>query len=145
MINIIEGNSIIAEYLGLITVIDQVDPVLGEVRVQIPEIFKGIEEEFDYLYLYPTEDISKYHGFHKNWNILMPVIEHLEQIKFEDKEGDDDEWWKNKCSLWTFTSNLGVRFNRYQLHKEETFILSAFAAVVEVCKMELSELKNKIS
>ena len=72
----------------------------------------------------------------------MPVFSKIEDILLIGHD-DDLEDWRNYCVIQTFSKRIGVRINGFCLKQEETLVLSAFAAVVDVIKFLNDENKGK--
>jgi len=114
----IENNKLIAEFMGLPKLTDTtwINPVLAC--------------STDYL------------AYHESWGWLMPVIEKIEQYKFDTDVNDGPEY--DTAYLRTFKYNM-VRINRFSLHQQQTKILSTYYAVVEfiLWHNETTTPKNK--
>jgi len=82
----------------------------------------------------PTSIVSfpKDLKFDKSWVWLIPVFEKLADELLIGHEDPPD--WTDYCEIYTFSKRIGVRINGFSLHKEETLLLSAYAAVVEAIK-----------
>ena len=115
--NIIEGNRIIAEFMG------------GKYDIKdfnsLGYIFIKLDNE-EYQHLLP--EMIKYYS---SWEWLMPVVEKILKVVFNDGE---------YCYLRTFgmihegTHQYMVRFNRYSLHSADTLIEATWMAVIEFIK-----------
>ena len=112
---IIEGNKLIAEFMG----IRYHDNNTVSGHPSILSIIMGEDKIADFK-------------FHTSWDWLMPVVEKMELIQYEPKDGDDSYNW-NTPYLRTIAFNM-VRINRQQLFQEETKIKSLWKAVVEFIK-----------
>ena len=75
--------------------------------------------------------------YHSSWIWLMEVFNKLADELLIGHEDPPD--WTDYCEIRTFSKRIGVRINGFPLHKEETLLLSAYAAVVEAIKFITEE------
>jgi len=68
--------------------------------------------------------------FLERWDWLMPVIEKISRIKFND--GSNQTCYPRTFGMINGDLMFMVRFNRFSLHTEEKLIVAAFLAVIEV-------------
>ena len=107
--------------------------------------YMGWDEYNTGVYYTPFDDASYCNGdltsvvsfshdlkFDKSWIWLIPVFEKLADELLEGH--DDPPHWTDYCEIITFSKKVGIRIRGFFLHKEETLLLSAYAAVVEAVK-----------
>ena len=126
---IIEGNRLIAEWLGY-----EIDPLAEEdepIRYYVDDHIECVADGIDYWetfeedwtsWLYPEQM-----KFHSSWDWLMPVIDKIEA-----------EYYNSHMSEWVYDKCLGVDFCilRYSLQE-------AYKQVIEFIKWYTSCQKEK--
>ena len=66
-------------------------------------------------------------NYHQDWNLLMPVIEEISKLKFED----NDSYYPRTFGIISEEGQFMFRFNNHQLFKADTLIECAYNAVVD--------------
>lgn len=127
---IIEGNKLIADFMGLRLENDRFFP---EVWVEKKTGDWRIKGRLDY---------------HKDWSSLMPLVEKISRIEFERRYDQDEEKWV----IWThYPVTFGmldeqgrpmVRFYCNTLHFGDTLIDATWNAVVDFLKSYDSNSKQ---
>lgn len=125
----LEGNKLIAEFLGFIS-----DKAMV---YRVPNLFpdKGYESGY-------TEFSLNAIGFEKDWNMLIPVVEKIAKIEIKDSpvmyNGEDtfyDSYYPRTFGLISSeTKEFMVRINRFGLHYSTSLIEATWLAVVEFLK-----------
>lgn len=131
---IIEGNRLIAEFLGWSFEKEGDNPSsIGDyylVKFQGRDMWRGNNKDI-------INVLVDGHRFHAAWEKLMPVVEKISRIEFERKYDEDQEKW----IIWThhpvtfgMLDDQGrpmVRFYCNTFHFGDTLIEAAWKAVVD--------------
>lgn len=78
------------------------------------------------------------HKYHKDWNLLMPVIEKISKIPLQNLDGTPCTDTIDTCYPITFNmpttdgSEVMFRFKGFSVHTETTLIKVAWEACIEV-------------
>jgi hypothetical protein len=79
--NEIEGNKIIADFVGLrinwIQSNHYLDPIEYDMEIDVPDF---LDHDTQLMYLYDCDKPDENFRFHSNWLWLMPVVEIIERI-----------------------------------------------------------------
>ena len=123
--DIIAGNKLIAEFMA-----DKIEP---------PHfLFTWLKNPYRTGWIHEESDLS----FHKSWDWLMPVIEKIGDIPYEEKDGWTKEDYVTR-NAFSYPRTFGMkdeddlymfRFNAQQLFQARTLIESAWLAVVDFIK-----------
>lgn len=76
-------------------------------------------------------------SYHESWDWLMPVIEKISRIQYtEPTDSVQNTAYPRTFGILSEEGQFMFRFNRYGLHKADTFIEAAYNAVVEFIQHE---------
>ena len=130
---IIEGNKLIAEFMGAIWRKDD----YGLFGYSYSDVGKAPTEHSGYWW-----DVKALQ-YHTSWDWLMPVVEKISNIHYPDywngRQPDDVGEWDNCAYPRTFgmrdkEGNYMVRFNANVLYSAKTLIEATWLAVIEFIK-----------
>ncbi len=141
--NTIEKNKVIADFCGLHLNWNKcnhnLDPVEYELEITCPDF---LDHDKDLMYLYDEEVPDECFKFDSDWNWLMPILEKIERIKYDDNDDSDEIW--NYGYIRTFAYHHGreihqVRINRCNLVENESRILAVHEAVYKFIIMKQTQ------
>lgn len=111
---VLEGNKLIAEFMGVKIGIDKYSWRIG-----------------------CTEPLQEKHlSYHKEWGWIMPVLEKISRIKIEWKNSQDIDFYYPRTFGMISQENgqIMVRFNGCALYKADTLLEATYLAVVDFVK-----------
>lgn len=115
------------------------EPTIEQMDLTIAR-FMGMEGSDDF--------IRQNYAYHKNWQILMPVIEKISKIPLLNWDNTTCTDPQDGCWPRTFGmpsedgKNVMVRFNGFSLHTAPTLIEAAHMAVYEVAEYHNKQQSN---
>ena len=120
------GNEIIAHWEGL---------HWFEFKGDIATIRQWTDKEGMTVYSDDMKDEYYTIPYHQRWGFLMPIIESISRIKFDD---GDTNYPRTFGMQNVETGKPMVRFNRHCVFEADTLIEAAWLAVVDFIKEEIA-------
>lgn len=121
-LNIMSNNAMIAEFMGWNTFDEgktfEVPNLYPVYNIDDKENSGWIQEKVNDL------------QFHERWDYLMPVIERISLLAFDD-QSEETAYPRTFGMLNVHTVEFSFRFNRYTLFTEKKLIDAAYKAVVD--------------
>jgi hypothetical protein len=134
---IIEGNKLIAEFMG-----GTKTKSPGYLDRDYFDFKDKPYQKWTNLYGGSFEETTLYWEgdlkYHSDWNWLMPVIEKIEKVEFMEAEDANDP---DACAFIRTFSRGMVRINRFTLHQANTLLEAAWQAVVDFIKWNNNQPK----